>query len=124
MINYARNAQEGCDIAAKIIECNFEETRKCIFTGADVRNYLSPEEWKQRCQDLLRTFFSRDGKDSGIITFPESDFAAQLKPWQNVMSTLKKWCENSNSDQEHTTGIIIRNYNLKDHLDFCKVTDE
>ena len=126
MINYARNAQEVCDIAAKIIECNFEETRKCIFTGADVRNYLSPEEWKQRCQDLLRTFFSRDGKDSGIITFPETNFTAQGKPWQNVMSILKKWCEDSNSGnaKDDATGIIIRNYDLINHLDFCKVTDE
>ena len=74
----------------------------------------------------MRTFFSRDGKDSGIITFPETNFTAQGRPWQNVMSTLKKWCEDSNSDnaKDDATGIIIRNYDLINHLDFCKVTDE
>ena len=126
MINYARNAQEGRDIVTKIIDCKFEEQRKCIFKGAGVHNILSPEQWKQRCQDLLHTFFSRDGKDSGTITFPETNFTAQGKPWQNVMSTLKKWCEDSNSDnaKDDNTGIIIRNYDLKNHLDFCKVADE
>ena len=40
------------------------------------------------------------------------------------MRTLKKWCENSNSDnvklKDDATGIIIRNYDLN----FCKVTYE
>ena len=74
----------------------------------------------------MRTFFSRDGKDSGIITFPETNFTAQEEPWQNVISTLKKWCQDSNSDnaKDDATGIIIRNYDLINHLDFCKVTDE
>ena len=112
----------------KIIACKFEEEGKHIFQGAGVRKYLSHEQWKQRCKDLLRTFFSRDGKDSGVITFPETNFTAQGKPWQNVMSTLKKWCKNSNSDngkqKDDATGIIIRNYDLKNHLDFCKVSDE
>ena len=126
MINYARNAQDGRDIAAKIIDCNFEETWKLIFEGAWVHSFLSPEQWKQRCQDLLRTFFSRDGKDSGIITFPETNFTAQGKPWQKVMSTLKKWCQDSNSDnaKDDATGIIMRNYDLINHLDFCKVTEK
>ena len=96
MINYARNAQEGRDIVTKTIDRKFEEQRKCIFKGAGVNNFLSPEQWKQSCQDLLRTFFSRDRKDSGIITFLETNFTAQGKPWHNVMSTLKKWCKDSN----------------------------
>ena len=128
MINYVRNEREDHDITAKIIACKFEEEWKRIFQGAGVRKYLSPERWKQRCKDLLHTFFKRDGKDSGIITFPETNFTAQGKPWQNVMSTLKKWCKSSNSDngkqKDDATGIIIRNYDLKNHLDFCKVSDE
>ena len=128
MINYVRNEGEDCNIAEKIIACKFEEEWKHIFEGAFVRNYLCPKRWKQRCQDLLRTFFSRDGKDSGIITFPETNITAQGKPWQNVMSTLKKWCQISKSDsdkpKDDATGIIIRNYDLKNHLDFCKVEDE
>ena len=108
--------------------CEFEKGSKCIYQGAGVRQALNHEKWKQRCQDLLRTFFSRDGKDSGIITFPETNITAQEKPWQNVMGTLKEWCKNSDSasvEQKHdATGIIIRNYDLKNHLDFCDIADE
>ena len=128
MINYARNEGEHAYIEEKIRTCEFQEGQKRIYQGAGVHQSLNHEEWKQRCQDLLSTFFSRDGKDSGIITFPETNITAQGKPWQNVMSTLKKWCENPNLDSgkqtDDATGIIIRNYDLKNHLDFCKVTDE
>ena len=126
LINYVRNEREDHGIREKIIACKFEEESKWIFQRADVRVCLSPEQWKWRCENLMHNFFSRDGKDSGIITFPETNFTAQGKPWQNVMSTLKKWCENSNSDNgkqaDDATGIIIRNYDLKNHLDFCNVT--
>ena len=88
---------------------------------------MDHDSWKKRCQNLLQKFYTRDGKCSGIITFPETDITAQGKPWENVMRTLKKWCENSGSPsakhKDDTTGIVIRNYDLKDHLDFCKVTD-
>ena len=130
MINYVRKEREDHDITRKIITCKFDEELKRIFLGASVHKYLRPEQWTQRCQDLLRTFFSRGGKDSGIITFPETNITAQGKPWQNVLSTLKKWCgcEISNADsvkpKDDATGIIIRNYDLKNHLDFCKVADE
>ena len=128
LINYARNKGEDADIAEKITACEFQKGQKRIYQGAGVHQALNHEEWKQRCQNLLCTFFSRDGKGSGIITFPETSITGQEKPWQNVMSTLKKWCENSNSDnvkpKDDATGIIIRNYDLKNHLDFCKVTDE
>ena len=80
LINYVQNERKVHDITAKIIACKFNEEWKHIFQGARVRKFLSPEQWKQRCQDLLLTFFSRDGKDSGIITFPETTFTAQGKP--------------------------------------------
>ena len=47
---------------------------------------------------------------------------------ENVLSTLKKWCENSYSpndidNKDDATGIINRNYDLEDHLEFCEATD-
>ena len=90
LINYVRNEREDHDITAKIIACKFEEEWKRIFQGAGVRKYLSPERWKERCKDLLHTFFKRDGKDSGIITFPETNFTAQGKPWQKHYEHLEK----------------------------------
>ena len=79
--------------------------------------------------DLLKTFFSRDGEFSGIITFPETIITAQEKPWQRVVSTLKNWCKKSHSvnatyNKDDATGIIVRNYDLENHLKFCKVTDK
>ena len=126
MINYARDKSEFKSIAAEIYEYKFKEEIKVIYEGANLSSPLEHQLWKERCNKLLGTFFSRDGQVSGIITFPETSITAQGKPWQNVMRTLKKWCENSKSasakhNKDDATGIIIRNYDLKDHLDFCKV---
>ena len=79
----------------------------------------------ERCKKLLDTFFSRDGTSSGIILFPDIEITlhsqiCQLKRWERVMSTLNAWCENSKP--EDPTGLIIRNYDFKDHLHFCGAT--
>ena len=72
----------------------------------------------------MQTFFSRSGKLSGIITFPE-ELTAEGKPWKEVINTFKYWCANSNSCNEgDTTGLIIRNYDLVNHLNFCGVTND
>ena len=128
LITYTQNKEEVVDIREKISACKFKKEDKHIYEGAHVFRFLNYDEWKQRCQDLMRTYFSRDGQDSGIITFPETNITAQGKPWQSVMSTLKQWCKNSNSrnikEKDDATGIITRNYDFKNHLDFCKVTNE
>ena len=128
LITYTQNKEEVVDIREKISACKFKKEDKHIYEGAHVLRFLNYDEWKQRCQDLMRTYFSRDGQDSGIITFPETNITAQGKPWQSVMSTLKQWCKNSNSrnikEKDDATGIIIRNYDFKNHFDFCKVTNE
>ena len=72
----------------------------------------------------MKTFFSRAGTFSGIISFPDK-LTAQSKPWNEVISTLKYWCANSNSgNKEDATGLIIRNYGLQKHLIFCGMTDD
>ena len=67
-------------------------------------------------------FFSRDGQFSGIIQFPENKFTVKEKPWENILNILIGCCANSNSD--NATGLIIRNYDLKNHLCFCGMTDD
>ena len=38
---------------------------------------------------------------------------------------MKCWCGNSNSDNEgDATGLIIRNYDLQNHLNFCGIADD
>ena len=72
----------------------------------------------------MKTFFSRDGAFSGIISFPDK-LTAQSKPWNEVINTLKYWIANSNSgNKEDATGLIIRNYDLQKHLQFCGMTDD
>ena len=63
------------------------------------------------------------------MTFPDTRFAARGKPWENVINTLIDWCAISNSgeaknDLGDATGLIIRNYDLKNHLNFCGITDD
>ena len=45
----------------------------------------------------------------------------QVEKWQKVMITLNAWCKTSAS--KNATGMIIRNYNIKDHLNFCGITE-
>lgn len=42
---------------------------------------------------------------------------------------MKNWCKKSHSDnatynKDDATGIIVRNYDLENHVKFCKVTDQ
>ena len=38
---------------------------------------------------------------------------------------MKCWCGNSNSGNEgDATGLIIRNYDLENHLNFCGIADD
>ena len=45
----------------------------------------------------------------------------QVEKWQKVMSTLNAWCKTS--ALKNAKGMIIRNYNIKDHLNFCGITE-
>ena len=51
------------------------------------------------------------------------------KPWGNVINTLIDWCASSNTGQAKNdvgdaTGLIVRNYDLKSHLNFCGITND
>ena len=65
----------------------------------------------------------------GMVKIPESFpdteivLASQTSEdeiWQRVMSTLNYWCKTSS--QKDATGLIIRNYDLKNDIDFCGIT--
>ena len=110
-----------------MLNYRFREESKFFYQGPDEVKTLEHDLWRVRCVTLLKTFFSRDGQYSGIITFPDSNMKTQRKPWQSVMNTLKNWCKNSSAakakhNKDDATGLIIRNYDLINHLDFCKVT--
>ena len=100
-----------------------------IYEGADIYKILESEAWKQRCRTLLQTYFFRAGQFSGVITFPDTRLTTRGKPWENTINTLIDWCAFSNRGQAknnlgNATGLIIRNYDLKNHLNFCGITDD
>ena len=129
VVNYSLNDSQIESTIREILDYKFKQEIKIIYEGADIYTHLEHEEWKQRCQTLLQTFFSRLGQYSGIITFPDTTFTTRGKPWEKAIQILIVWCAISNSgdaknNQEDATGLIFRNYNLKNHLNFCGITDD
>ena len=52
-----------------------------------------------------------------VITFPKIIRFSEVKLWEKAMSILKIWCEQTSKKY----GLIIRNYDLKGHLNFSKI---
>ena len=127
-MNYKRNEEECSVIADKITEFKFKQKARKIYEGADTNVILKYVQWEERCRKLLDTFFYRDGANSGIILFPDIDVALlsqirKVEKWKTVMSILNDWCQSSSSEDE-ATGLIIRKYDVKDHFDFRKITED
>ena len=128
LMNYERNKDELSNIAYKIIEYKFNKNPRRIYEGAGAKVILKYVQWEERCKKLLETFFSRDGTNSGIILFPDIEVTlhrqtTKVEKWETVMSILNEWCQSSSS-QDDATGLIIRKYDLKDHLYFRKITED
>ena len=124
-INHKRSTNELSDIAKKIFEYQFKREALEIYNGADTKEILTYAKWEERCKKLFDTFFSRDGESFGIILFPDTEIVltsqtSEDEIWQRVMSTLNAWCKTSS--RKDATGLIIRNYDLKNHIDFCGIT--
>ena len=127
-MNYERNKDELSIIAYKIIEYKFNKNPRRIYEGAGVKVILKYGQWEERCKKLLETFFSRDGTNCGIILFPDIEVTlhrqtTKVEKWETVMSILNEWCQSSSS-QDDATGLIIRKYDLKDHLYFRKIAED
>ena len=125
-INYKRSTNERIDIAKKIFEYQFKREVIEIYNGADTKEVLTYAKWEEKCKKLFDTFYSRDGKSSGIILFPDTEIVltsqtSEDEIWQRVVRTLNAWCKKTSSRKD-ATGLIIRNYDLKNHIDFCGIT--
>ena len=126
-MNYERNKDELSLIAKEIFDYKFKRKALEIYEGANTRAILKYAQWEERCRKLLDTFFTRDGTNSGVIVFPDIEIAVdnhirQVKIWARVLSTLNDWCKISSP--KDATGLIIRNYDLKDHLYFRGITED
>ena len=123
-MNYSRSRNELSIISKTIFKYQFKQEVLEICNGADTREVLTYAKWEERCKKLLDTFFTRDGESSGIILFPDIEIGlasetSDVEAWQRVMSILKDWCKTSSSND--ITGLIIRNYDLKNHMQFCGI---
>ena len=72
-INYKRSTNERIDIAKKIFAYQFKREVIEIYNGADTKEVLTYAKWEEKCKKLFDTFYSRDGKSSGIILFPDTE---------------------------------------------------
>ena len=125
-MNYNRYKDEIKLIGNKIKDYEFKRDDLEIYEGANTTTSLKYDQWEERCRKLLGTFFSRDGKNCGIILFPEVEITlqnqiCQVEIWPRVLRTLNDWCKISSP--KDATGLIIRNYDLKDHLYFHGITE-
>ena len=126
-LNYKRDENKLSVIAEQILQYQFKREALEIYSGADTRENLTYVQWEERCKKLLYTFFTRAGESSGIILFPDVEItliseACQIKMWQRAMITLYEWCKTSSLN--YATGLIIRNYDLKNHIYFCGITND
>ena len=133
-VNYNRSENELSIIAKKIFAYQFKQECLEIKEGAGSETILEYPEWEKRCERLFNTFFSR-GASSRIILFPDVEIPfhnqiRQAEIWKRVMITLNNWCRKSspkNATQRKSkgaTGLIIRNYDLKDHLYFRGIEED
>ena len=124
-VHYGLNKRQIDSTTRQICDYTLKKESKSIYEGAGFHKILGNEEWKQRCKKLLYTFFSKAARFSGVITFPDTKLSIQGKPWEGVINTLQYWCANSKPDNKgDPTGLIIRNYDLKNLLNFSGVTDD
>ena len=124
-VHYGLSKREIESTTQQICDYTLKNESKSIYEGAGFRKILGNEEWKQRCKKLLYTFFSKAAEFSRVITFPDTKLSVQGKPWEGVIKTLQYWCANSNlGNKRDATGLIIRNYDLKNHLNFSGITDD
>ena len=124
-INYKRNKKDLSVISKRIFQYQHKREPVEIYEGADTVSILTYADWEKRCRELLETFFSIGSISSGMILFPDTEITLcnyqiiKVETWQIVMSTLHAWCKFSSPND--AAGLIIRNYDLEDHLDFCGI---
>ena len=126
-MNYKRYEDEISHIAKNISKYKFKRDYLKIYEGANTITILKYDQWDERCRKLLGTFFSREDENCGIILFPEVEIIlrsqiCQGEIWQRVLGTLYDWCKISSL--KDATGLVVRNYDLKDHLYFRGITKD
>ena len=122
LVNYYQNESHVSTAASVIHDYKFNYDSVNLLVGTNKEKTLTYEELCKRWRDLYLQFYTHYGESVGVITFPEiiecdEKESVGTNPWEKNMTLLKEWCKKSNLK----CGLIIRNYDLKGHLNFSKI---
>ena len=122
LLNYYQDESHISTAASIIHDHNFNYDSIEFFFGANEETTLTYQELRKRWEDLYSQFYTHYGETVGVITFPElieydEKESAEIQSWEKNITILKEWCKKS----KLKCGLIIRNYDLRGHLNFSKV---
>ena len=117
LLNYFKNENHISTVASMILDYKFNHGSVELFCGADQISNVTYEAMEDRWRELFSQFYTQYDKPVEVITFPEIIGFKETQVWEKAMRVLKIWCEKSSGNY----GLIIRNYDLKGHLNFSKI---
>ena len=117
LLNYFKNENHISSVASMILDYKFNHDSVELFCGADQVSNVTYEKMGDRWKELFSQFYTQYDKPVEVITFPEVMGFEATQVWEKAMRVLKIWCEKSSGNY----GLIIRNYDLKGHLNFSKI---
>ena len=117
LLNYWQNKSHISTVASMILDYKFDHNSVELLCGADQVSNITYKELKNRWRDLFLQFYTQYEKPVEVIKFPEIIEFDGTQIWEKAMNVLKIWFDKSSIKY----GLIIRNYDLKGHLNFSKI---
>ena len=117
LLNYWQNKSHISTVASMILDYKFDHNSVELLCGADQVSNITYKELKNRWRDLFLQFYTQYEKPVEVITFPEIIEFDGTQISEKAMNVLKIWFDKSSIKY----GLIIRNYDLKGHLNFSKI---
>ena len=121
LLNYWQDKNHISTVTSKIIDYKFNHDSVELLTGANQFSTVTYDKMQRRWTDLFSEFYTQYETPVEVITFPEIlpgiNKFNDAHSWENIMRILKEWCENTSEKY----GLIIRNYDLKGHVNFSKI---
>ena len=117
LLNYWQGKSHISTVSSIILDYKFNHDSVELLSGANQIATVTYDELQKRWADLFSQFYTQYETPVEVITFPEVIRFNEVQVWEKAMSILKKWCEQTSKKY----GLIIRNYDLKGHLNFSKI---
>ena len=117
LLNYWQSKSHISVVASMILDYKFNHDSVELLCDANQVSNITYNELNKRWKDLFLQFYTQYEKPVEVITFPEIIEFDGMQIWEKAMNVLKMWFDKSSIKY----GLIIRNYDLKGHLNFSKV---